>query len=313
MILRAASILLLAVTSASPAALAQGVSARFGNDVATVGRDVAVSLEVEDPSEVVARVTVELRRPDEATWTATSAHAQADGRWQATFLADAVWRTGPAPAVLELRALMYGRRGGLVLVLGELSPFEMDALPPALAAARTRALSRAAGPSPEVLGSDNFSLAGYVGVEARLGSSARARAFIAAGGTVTERIEILGHVVVGPAFAEPADLAGGGPLALGFELGGRGYVRPVGEAWNLFAEPFVSVELRLPGVDPGAGLRVGGLYWLSPEVAAEATLGGAGVAFSASPGDGEATHFGFTGGLRVGVRFGPERRQESVK
>ncbi|MCA9554675.1 MAG: hypothetical protein KC933_31890 [Myxococcales bacterium] len=293
-------------------AAAQGVSARFGNDVATIGRPVEVNLEVEDPAGVVDRVRVELRRADQATWTATAAVDLGEGQWQARFPAD-VWGAGEAPGHLELRALMYGRRGGLLMVLGELEPFEMDALPPALAEAREKALTRASAAPPEVVGADSFSLAGYVGVEGRLGSSARARAFIGAGGGVTDHVELLGRVVVGPAFAEPDDLAGGGPLALAFEAGARLYVHPLGSAWNLFAEPCGAVELRLPGVDAGAGLRAGAMLWISPEVAVDVSLGGLVMAMALSPAEGEDTHLGFMGGLRLGIRFGPERRREQAR
>jgi hypothetical protein len=290
-------------------AAAQGVSARFANDAATVGRDVEVHLEVDDAAGVVARVQLELRRPDQATWTATAAAARPDGGWVATFPAQEVWGAGPVPGHLELRALLYGRRGGLLMVLGELDPFEMDALPPALAEARRRALTRPEAAAQEDVGAERFPLAGYVGLEGRLGSSARARAFIGAGGGISARVELLGRVVVGPAFAEPDDLAGGGPLALGFEAGARVYARPLGEVWNLFGEPTAAVDLRLPGVDLGAGLRAGAQWWISPEVAAELTLGGAAMLFGASPAEGEARHGGFSGGLRLGVRFGPERRE----
>lgn len=298
---------------AAPAeALAQGLSARFSNQVATLGAPLTVVVEVDDPNRVVHRVQVELRRPDAVTWTATAAHPRPDDpqRWEARLEAEALWpRDAPAPETLELRALLYGRRGGLLMVLGELDPFVMDVMTPARAAARRRALRGPGRAEAARTGADDFTLAGYVGAEGRLGSSARARGFIGAGGPVGRALELRGVVTVGPNFAEPGDRAGGGAVTLGFELGLRAYVQPLAdEAWNLFAAPFAAAEVRLPGFDAGGGLRAGVLYWVSTEVAVEAALGGAVMVFGAVAPDGEQTDVGFSGGVRVGVRFGPERR-----
>lgn len=334
-----ARLALLLALAAPGLAQAQGLSARFSNQVATLGAPLDVEVLVEDPIRAVDRVKVELRRADDATWTATTAATRADSgstrTWVARYDAAALWPADRgAPKSLELRALLYGRRGGLLLVIGEIEPFEMDVLTPDRAAMRARALERPAEtPGEPTTGADAFSLAGYVGAEGRLGSSARARAFIGAGGAIADTLELLGVVVVGPTFAEPADLSGGGPFALGFELALRAYVDPLEDKasearsgpegredgsgrrrpqkpkdWNLFAQPFLTGEARLPGFDAGGGLRAGALYWVSNEVAVEASLGGALMGFGLVTPEGETKNLGFSGGLRVGVRFGPERQ-----
>lgn len=292
-------------------AQAQGVSARFSNQAATQGLPLRVDVEVEDPSGVVTRVMVEIRLENQATWTSTLAQPHEAGRWSAQFSATQLWPEGRAPAeVLELRALLYAKRGGLVMVLGEIEPFQMDALPPALAAARQQALGRAqVRTNPDEATGSTGSLAGYVGTEGRLGSSARARVFIAAGGPLSDTLELRGMVLVGPTFSEPRGRTGGGPVMLGFELGLRAYARPLGAAaWNLFAQPVVGLDVRLPGLDVLGGLRAGALYWIDKELAVEASLGGGLSLFGAISPEGETSAFGFTAGLQVGVRFGPERQ-----
>lgn len=302
------ALLLLVFTLLPMGAQAQGVSARFSNQVAIQGQDVEVEVLLEDPAQVVTRIQVELRRPTDATWTATTAAATASReRWVSTFPASIVWASPPADT-LEVRALLYGRRGGLILVVGELEPFEMDALPPALAEARRRALTRPHSDAPAT-GADTVPIAGYVGVGARMGSTARARVFIGAGGPLGDTLELRGLILVGPSFSEPQERAGGGPFVLGVELDLRAYVCALSAStWNLFAQPFLGVDLRLPGVDLVGGLRAGGLYWISQEVALEASLGGGPVVFGLSAPAGERTALGFSGGLQLGVRFGPERQ-----
>lgn len=308
--------LLLTCLLALPCVASAQVSARFSNQVATHGQDLGVRLLVEDPANVVHSIQVELRRPLEAVWTATTAQAQphtdpGPRKWIATFAAEQVWPTdNPPPSSVEVRALLYGRRGGLLLVVGEIEPFEMDALAPSKAAARTRALTRpTVAPQGESTGADELSLAGYVGLSGRAGSTGRLRVFIAAGGPLSDTLELGALVIVGPAFAEPADRDGGGPFVLGFEVDLRAYVWPLSDStWNLFVLPFVGVDMRLPGVDLLGGLRAGALYWVSTEVAVEASLGGGPIIFGVSSPPGETTDLGFTGGLRLGVRFGPERK-----
>ncbi len=289
-------------------AQAQGVSARFSNQVATQGRPLRVDLEVDDPSGVVTKVQVEFRFADQATWTSTLAIEGAPSHWSAQFSSAELWPIDRAYAeIIELRALLYAKRGGLVLVLGEIEPFRMDALPPVLAAARQRALGRSQL-GTEAAGATG-SLAGYVGTEGRLASSARARVFIAAGGPLSPTLELRGMVLVGPTFSEPTTRSGGGPVTLGFEFGLRAYAQPLGAAtWNLFAQPVVGLDVRLPGLDVLGGLRAGALYWVSDELAVEASLGGGLNLFGAVPPEGEETALGFTAGLQLGVRFGPERQ-----
>ena len=285
-------------------AAASGLSARFDTQIVTQGEDVVIEVSVAAPREVVARVQVELRRPDQSTWTATSAAAGAYDParqiWRATYPAAAVWPAGPPPDVLEARALLYGRRGGLMLVVGEIAPYELDALPPALAEARRRALTRPAEPAAE--GAD-VGLVGYIGAEGRLGSTARARVFLGIGVPVARGWEIVPGVHVGPTFDKPDDL-GGGTVLFGAELGARVRTEPMGKL-TLYAWPVTQVDLRLPGVDVGGGLRAGAAYSLGEELALTADVGGLLMLFAASAGDGDRRRAGFSGGLRVGIRFGP--------
>lgn len=285
-------------------AQAQGVSARFGNLTAIYRADFEARVEVDDPVGAVAAVEV-LMRPqreigEEEPWLTAKAQLEKPGWWLGTFTSTTVWK-GAEPRYLEVKARILGRRGGILIELGVLEPLLVEVITKPEAVARARLFSRYNEPEEEAA----FTLIGYVGLEGRAGSSARGRLYIGAGGALSARTELLAFVSVGPAFSKPALLQSSGPLTLGFDLAFRLYTRaPQNHSWTLFLEPFGTADLRLPGVDVGAGLRVGAGLMVGDEVALEASLGGAGLAFRVADPDGNPVEGGFSGGLRLAIRLG---------
>lgn len=290
-----------------------GISARFVPFSATVGEEVQVELEVEDPTETIQNATIELLRDEREGWiqrTATQRPGPGPTQiWSGTYTSTSVWATGGLgvrqPERLLVRAKLFGRRGGLILSLGELDPLEVDVLTPAEAQARSRVFAATA---PE---EDPLRLVGYAGAEGRAGTSARARLLIGVGGNLTPHLELLFYVLVGPRGAPPGRLDEGGPLTLGFEGSLRAFTRPPGYGdWSLFLEPFLGADLRLPGFDPGLGLRAGLEWPLGRLVELEVALGGGLYRFAVT---GDDPFFGFSGGLRVGLRFGGERPEVEAR
>lgn len=285
-----------------PAASAQGISARFGNMVATYREDFSPRIEIEDRVGVVGRVLLEVRAEGQARWRRVEAEPTGKGSWwEGTFTSTTVWTTPKEPRFLQVRAQILGRRGGVLLAPGAQEPLLVEVLTKPEVEARERVFKRHAPDAEE----DLFSLTGYVGAEGRAGSGARARLVIGAGGSLTELLELAFYVSVGPAFARPDVVPGGGPLVLGFEGTLRAFTRsPAKNVLTLFVEPVVQVDLRLPGVDPGAGLRGGLSYQLGGSLAAELSAGGAVVFFRAVEPNDPGVEVGFTGGLRLALRFG---------
>jgi hypothetical protein len=290
---------------------AAGISARFGDVVATVGKDIVARVDIRDDKRITKRVRVELRRVGESEWTRVDATPPSGMArwWVATFTSTTVWNEGgirvAQPDQVELRAFLYGARGGVLLVIGDIEPLTLDVLAPSEAEARERALAV----YDRDVEDEQFSLTGYVGTEGRAGSSARARLFIGAGGNVAPNVELLVYVGVGPAFSTPTIFADGGPLVLGFDLAMRLFARsPHAYRWSPFIEPFATVDVRLPGVDPGGGARAGVLYQVSAEIAAELSVGGAVMAFNVA--GGPEAELGASGMLRLAVRFGGEQETD---
>lgn len=286
------------IAATGSTANAQGISARFGDMVATIGQDVVARVEVDDPLRVTKRVFVEIRGPKDTKWKRMPAERQG-GWWIATFTSTTVWNAGgirvDQPEQLEARAILYGARGGVLLVIGEIDPLTVDVLSPAETEARDRAFQAFAGTEEAP---SEFALTGYVGTEGRAGSGARARAFIGVGGALATNFELLFYVGVGPAFSRPEVVADGGPIVLGFDAALRWFARsPYRHVWSAFFEPLVTLDARLPGVDPGAGARAGVLFPMSDEIAVEVSLGGAVMWF-------DLDDIGASGMLRAAVRFG---------
>lgn len=290
----------------SGSASAEGISARFGNDAAVVGRDVIVRVEVTDPIGAVARVEVDLRPLGEGRWTTASAARQDatnpdDPWWRATFTSTTVW-TEPPPAALQARARVYGARGGLLLALGDIEPLSIEVVTPTQFARRERAFGSADD------GADTLAFAGYLGADGRAASSARARVYLGFGTPLARIAELIVYVTLGPAFERPEATAGGGPVVLGTELAARIYTRPLSSAsWSLFAAPYGTADIRFPGVDAGGGLRAGAVFVVRSELSIELSLAGAVLAQAVSKADEDDPGVGFVGGLRIGLRLGAVR------
>ena len=296
--------LVLVLLFAPATAAAQGISAQLSSAFAVAGVDYVARLEVTDDLGAVGRVEVDVRPRGAAAWITAEAAVVERAGPRLVFEAAFPWARlseGAVAGHLELRARLLGARGGLLLEIGDLDPLEIEVLTPPEAESRRRVFARAR-PAPVV--EDDFTLTGHVALDGRAAASARARAFIGVGAPLTPRLAVIFGVAVGPAFARPEVLEAGGPMVLGFEGALRAYGQPPEDAWALFLEPFALVDVRLPGVDPGVGLRAGGSWRLGPELAFEASLGGAAMLFRASDPDERSSELGFTGGLRAGLRLG---------
>ena len=196
---------------------------------------------------------------------------------------------------------MLGRRGGLILEVGALEPYELPVLSRARASEEKALFARAAVDESPV------PVSGTVAIEARAGSNARVRAVVGALVDLGASTGLDVALSVGPTFAEPSRLAGGGPFVLGAELGLRWWAPPIVEGWTPYAQAFISSDVRLPGFDPGAGARVGIEHRLTSSVRLEISIGGAVVAFDTA---GDDTFVGASGGVRAGVRFGEGQAAE---
>lgn len=294
--------------ASAPSAPGQGISARFGNLVATLGEDFSPRLEIADPLGVVDRVILETRPRGDPSWRHTEATPTGEGRWwQGTFTSTTIWIAHRDPEILELRATVLGKRGGLLLELGDL---EVQVLTKPEVEALERVF-RTYAPGAEE--DELVWLTGYVGTEGRANSSARARLVIGAGGAINDLVEAVLYISLGPAFDRPEGLAVGGPIVLGIETAPRIFTRPPSEYdLALFIEPNLQVDLRFPGVDPGIGLRGGLTYRASADIAIELALGGAALWLRAIQDDSDS-ELGFAGALRIALRFGGPKLVEAER
>ncbi|MCK6544786.1 hypothetical protein L6R52_02890 [Myxococcota bacterium] len=304
------AVVAVAVTATASVAHAQGLAARFGHLRAVEGEPLVVRVELDDPAcrtasmpclvDTIGAVEVELRTIDGGPWIPALAEREGTSAWwRATFPAASLPRRADptTPARIEVRARVTGTRGGVLLELGGDEPLDVEVV----TAPEARVLDRALG-TGRAVEDEALTLVGFVGVEGRAGSSARARLSIGVGGRTSARTELAITVAVGPAFAVPTALDGGGPIVLGFDGGLRVFsVDPATSLVALFVEPFAGVDLRFPGVDPGAGLRAGLAWSVSHDVGLEVSVGGAAVSFARAEGTRE---LGFSGGLRLAMRFG---------
>lgn len=250
-----------------------------------------VEATVEDPIAVVDRVAFDLAV--DGVWVRTATVSRPP--WVATFAAEDVWPRDPG--TLEVRARVLGRRGGLLLELGVPFAKPLEILTPAESAVRRRDFART------IEDEDRFPVTVGVAAEGRVGSASRTRIHIAVLGPVSERVELKLGLSVGPNFAEPNDLAGGGPLSLGAEIGARVLASSI---W--FADAVATADVRFPGFDPGGAVYVGARGPWGP-VGWEISGGGGALAADAT-GDPRAAFFG---ALRVGVRFGSTDTQGMAK
>jgi len=274
-----AAILLLAI--APRTASAQGIAARFVDTWATRGEPVTVAAEIDDPLGIVDRVAFDLAV--DGVWVETSTVRGAP--WAATFSADRVWPFEPAR--LAVRARLLGKRGGTLLELGVPFPKPLEILTPAASARRRKDMTRIREP-------ESFPVVVGLAAEGRAGSASRTRFHLAILGPVARRTELKLGLSVGPSFAEPDALSGGGPLVLGSELGVR-----VSAPTTFFVDAVATADVRFPGFDPGGAIYLGARGpW--GQVGWELSAGGGSLVADVT-GDADAVFFGL---VRLGVRFG---------
>lgn len=273
-----AAVLLLAAEEAS----AQSIQARFPSLWATRGRDLQVSVDVDDASGAVQEARYTLTVDGLRTLTAT---ASRDSGFVATFPAAEVW--SDEAERLELSAELLGRRGGLILSLGEPFPLPLDILTPIEAEQRLADLTPEA---PEPFQPTPIGAA--VGIGGQLGTSARLRAHIRFSYTAGAW-EPGAVAIVGPNFDGDA-----GDLTFGAELDLRRYA-PLDVAVIPYAAFRIGIDARFPGIDPLIGPSVGVQIPLG-DVAFEVQLDGSVLYFDGFDGGREV---GFAGGLRTGIRF----------
>lgn len=277
-----------------------GVSARFGAVRAVEGQGCEVRVEVDDGLGVIRQVRVSARSPGGGVAPVEVDATPGPGGWWTALVPAA--HVPAAGARLALTADLMGRRSGLILALGQEAPLLVTVMTAAAGAADARRVAEATaadGPLPIV---------GWVGLEARAGSGARARVAIGAAAALGRRTELGVGVAVGPAFARPDTLSEGGPVVLGLELSGRRFLAsPDRRGAAPFLEPYLTADFRLPGLDAGGGLRAGASWTLPAPIVIEASLGGAVLALALT----ERAALGFAGGLRVTARFGAPHRGPS--
>ncbi|MFO0725683.1 MAG: hypothetical protein U1E65_18000 [Myxococcota bacterium] len=285
--------LLLALTAGAGPARAAGISARFRPILAREATPIEVEIEVEEQAAVAATAEVEARVGDGDWIKAAAAPTDIEGVFHASVT------LSPPPSAgtrVELRARVLGARGGVLLELGYDEPLEVEILSDARWAEAERILTH------KVEGEAKLDLIAYLGVEGRLGTSARLRGVVSIGARLSPRQELVLGVAVGPAFSRPPLLEKGGPLVLGAEAAYRVYtVVPTLAGAAPFLDLALSSDFRLPGFDPGIGARIGVSLNLSLDARLDLSLGGAALLYSA---DTSARSVGFAGGLRTSLRFG---------
>lgn len=288
----------LAVLCLAPSALAgaPGPSAQLLTPTPETQRDLEVTVRLEDPREIVTAVSVELRRVGAEAWTRYAAE-----RRGLDFVARIPAAHLPPPGEhLELRAELFGKRGGLLFELGFDEPVRarVRSAPEAREEDRAFGARVASSPSP----TERTGVSALVAIDTRLNSRARLRAALGVSFTLSPRLELGLFLSVGPSLAAPPSVASGGPVVVGSEVGLRAWARRASEGLGVYLEPFVGGDLRLPGFDPGGGLRAGLLVPLEPSLALDLALGGSASVLNLVGVD-ESPELGFGAQLRIGVRF----------
>lgn len=293
------AVLLMALLGlAGPARAAPaGPSAQLLEPTPEAGRDLEVTLRLEDPAQTVTAATVEARRAGTETWRRYAAERRA-GDFVARIPAAHLPSIGE---LVELRAELFGKRGGLLFELGHDEPVRARVRSAPEAREEDRvfgARAAATTPSPEA----RTGVSALVAVDTRLNSRARLRAALGVSFTLTAWAELGLFLSVGPSFAAPPPVPAGGPVVVGAELGFRAWARRGSDRLGLYLEPFGGADLRLPGFDPYGGLRVGALVPLQPTLALDLGLGGSASAVNVLGVD-ESPELAFGAQLRIGVRF----------
>jgi hypothetical protein len=272
-----------------------GLSARIAPVRAVEGEPMVVLVEVDDAAGAVGAVGVEVRTATGAWVRASAVQEAVLGRWRADVPARHV---PPAGQAIAVRAMVLGARGGLLLDIGHDDPLTVTVSSAERAAVEDRVLRQA---STQTHGGPLDRLVAYVGAEGRAGTGARVRVLLAVGIALTERQEVTLGVTVGPAFSRPAALSEGGAIVLGVEAGWRAFTQaPRFASFAPYLEVALASDLRLPGVDPSAALRVGLSADLGLDTRIDLSIGGGPVIWSAT----ESADLGFAGGGRLALRFG---------
>ncbi|NJK90079.1 MAG: hypothetical protein HC923_12300 [Myxococcales bacterium] len=125
-------LVLVALEALPRVAEARGVAARLIGDWAVRGDPVRLRVDVDDPTGVVDRVVVMLIVDEAHTLTATASRSP----YEVSFPAQEVW--GPSPVSLAAKVELIGRRGGLLLTLGDPFPSDLEIVDRATAESRIR-------------------------------------------------------------------------------------------------------------------------------------------------------------------------------
>ena len=141
---------------------------------------------------------------------------------------------------------------------------------------------------------------GGMGVVGLAGTTSRLRLLVGASGDITDHWGAGVTITVGPNFAQPEQIMTESPVAVGFEAVGHRTFRTVTLLGvDSFTEPFIGVDLRLPGTDLRAGLRYGFSWPWEGIARMDLSFGGGLSLFDAFT----ETQIGFTGGLQMVLWF----------
>jgi hypothetical protein len=263
-----------------------------------------VRVEVEGLIDAVGEVIVQMRKVGGERWhSVKAAPLDIGGNYEATFTSTVV---PDRPHSVEVRARILGTRSGVLLEIGVDDPLVVEVLSAPEAKKRDEIMAPIKRDPNDATA--DLGLIGWLGADTRAGTSSRVRASIGLGLRVAQKAEVLVHVSVGPKFAEPELLVSKGPLVLGLEGGVRMYTRNVrAMLWAPWLEATAGADLRLPGFDPGVGLRAGITWNFSADVALDASLGGMFVVYRAFDREDRSAVGGASGGVRLEARFGGGR------
>jgi hypothetical protein len=301
------SLWLLLVLASGPAQARPGISARFAPMQAVESEALSVRIEVSDPLNVIQRVQVfvsVLGQAEESSYSAHSTPKSGPSQiWSATVPAN---RLPAALSTIYLRAHLMTKRGGLILTLGAPERFDLQVLSAARARKEKAVFKRLGN---ELQG--DFPFVGGLGLELKAGSSARARALVSGSAKSGQRWEMGLKVSVGPNFLEPSVLNQSGPLVIGFEFSGRRRIpsRPL-LGVDVFAEIYANLDLRLPGIDPHAGIRFGLSHAFAGEARVDLAFGGGPTWFDAAN---DQNFWGFSGGLQSILWFGDNSKNVAIR
>ncbi len=296
--MRRALLLFVLASTAWPgnAASAGALSAQLLEPRPEARRDLLVTIRLDDEAKVVTAASLEIRHAGASEW-----HRYDAERAGSSFVVTIPAKEIPAAGTeIELRAELFGKRGGLLFEIAHDEPVRVRVR----SSPEAREEDRVFRPETHVDAgeAEKTGVSALVAVDGRMNSRARVRATLGVSFALSAGTELGVLLSVGPAFEPPAALVSGGPVVFGPELAIRGWAMRSPAALGAYLEPFVGGDLRLPGFDPYAGLRVGIVYPFEPTLALDLSLGGS-ASVSNAVGVNEPAELGFGGQLRIGVRF----------